>query len=64
MILYIGASIYHILCFSLHKLKYHPQEKAVLVIVDNIFSKSGMKELKADIDAAKIFCQNDHPSLY
>lgn len=57
MILYIGASIYHILCFSLHKLKYHPQEKAVLVIVDNIFSKSGMKELKADIDAAKIFAR-------
>lgn len=55
MILYIGASIYHILCFSLHKLIYHPQEEAVLVICDNIFSKSGMEELKADIDKAEIF---------
>lgn len=55
MILYIGASIYHILCFSLHKLIFHPEEKAVLVICDNIFSKSGMEELKADIDEADIF---------
>lgn len=55
MILYIGASIYHILCFSLHKLIYHPREEAVLVICDNIFSKSGMEELKTDIDKAEIF---------
>ncbi len=55
MILYIGASIYHILCFSLHKLIYHPEEEAVLIICDNIFSKSGMEELKADIDKSEIF---------
>lgn len=55
MILYIGASLYHILCFSIHKMIHHPEEDAVLVIGDNIFSKSGMAELKRDLDESKIF---------
>lgn len=55
MILYVGASLYHILCFSIHKLLQHPEEKAVLVIGDNIFSKSGMKELKEDLTESGIF---------
>jgi hypothetical protein len=55
MILYVGASLYHILCFAVHKRTYRPEEEAILVIGDNIFSKSGMKELKADIVEAEIF---------
>ena len=55
MILYVGASLYHILCFSVHKLLYHPSDDAVLVIGDNIFSKSGMEELKEDLTESKIF---------
>ena len=35
----------------------HPKEKALLVIGDNIFSKSGMKELKKDLEEAQIFDQ-------
>ena len=57
MILYVGASLYHILCFSIHKIMNHPKEKALLVIGDNIFSKSGMKELKKDLEEAQIFDQ-------
>ena len=55
MILYVGASLYHILCFCIHKILNHAEEDAVLVIGDNIFSKSGMKELKEDLDQSKIF---------
>ena len=55
MILYVGASLYHILCFSIHKVLNHPAEDAVLVIGDNIFSKSGMNELKKDLEQAQIF---------
>ncbi|MBS7007254.1 glycosyltransferase family 52 [Anaerostipes sp.] len=55
MILYVGASLYHILCFCIHKLLYHPGEKALLVIGNNIFSKSGMEELKQDIMRSGIF---------
>lgn len=55
MILYVGASLYHILCFSIHKILNHPKEDALLVIGDNIFSKSGMKELKKDLEQAQIF---------
>lgn len=55
MILYVGASLYHILCFSIHKLLNHPKEDALLVLGDNIFSKSGMKELKRDLEHAQIF---------
>ncbi len=55
MILYVGASLYHILCFSIHKRINHPKESALLVIGDNIFSKSGMKELKKDLEKAQIF---------
>ncbi|WP_216697540.1 glycosyltransferase family 52 [Anaerostipes faecalis] len=57
MVLYIGASLYHILCFSIHKLLNHPTEKAVLIIGDNIFSKSGMKELKRNLEASGLFHQ-------
>lgn len=57
MILYVGASLYHILCFCIHRLMYHPDEKALLVIGNNIFSKSGMKELKQDIIKSGIFSQ-------
>ena len=57
VILYVGASLYHILCFSIHKIMNHPKEKALLVIGDNIFSKSGMKELKKDLEEAQIFDQ-------
>ena len=57
MILYVGASLYHILCFSIHKIMNHPKEKSLLVIGDNIFSKSGMKELKKDLEEAQIFDQ-------
>lgn len=55
MVLYVGASLYHVLCFSVHKLLYHRKEEAVLVVGDNIFSKSGMDELKKDIESAGIF---------
>lgn len=55
MILYVGASLYHILCFSIHKIRNHPTEDALLVIGDNIFSKSGMKELKKDLEQTQIF---------
>lgn len=55
MILYVGASLYHILCFSIHKLLYHPTEDALLVIGDNIFSKSGMNELKKDLEQSQVF---------
>ena len=50
MVLYVGASLYHVLCFSVHKLLHHRKEEAVLVVGDNIFSKSGMDELKKDIE--------------
>lgn len=55
VILYVGASLYHILCFSIHKMIHHPKENALLVVGDNIFSKSGMKELKKDLEEAQIF---------
>lgn len=55
MVLYIGASLYHILCFSIHKMIHHKEDQAVLVVGDNIFSKSGMEELKADLMKAGIF---------
>lgn len=55
MILYVGASLYHILCFSIHKIINHPNEDALLVIGDNIFSKSGMDELKSDLEQTQIF---------
>lgn len=55
MILYVGASLYHILCFSIHKLLCHPKEETILVIGDNIFSKSGMTELYKDIKVSNIF---------
>ena len=55
MVLYIGASLYHILCFSIHKMIYHKEDQAVLVVGDNIFSKSGMEELKTDLMKAGIF---------
>ena len=55
MILYVGASLYHILCFSIHKIRNHPTEDALLVIGDNIFSKSGMNELKKDLEQTQVF---------
>lgn len=55
MILYLGASLYHILCFSVHKMIHHPKEEAMLIVGDNIFSKNGMDELKTDIMGSGIF---------
>lgn len=55
MILYVGASLYHVLCFSIHKILYRPEEEAILVIGDNIFSKSGMPQLKQDIEKTNLF---------
>lgn len=57
MILYVGASLYHVLCFSVHKLLYHRDEEAILVAGDNIFSKSGMGQLKEDIEKSGVFCR-------
>lgn len=57
MVLYVGASLYHVLCFTIHKLLHHREEQAILVVGDNIFSKSGMRELKQDIEKTGIFAR-------
>lgn len=55
MILYSAASLYHLLCFSVHKMTYYKKKKSTLIIADNIFSKSGMKELVERINDSGIF---------
>lgn len=55
MVLYCSSSLYHILCFCIHKCLEHPEEDAVLIIPDNVFSKSGTEEFIQKIEASNIF---------
>lgn len=55
MNLYYAASLYHILCFSIHALIYEKNTPAHLVVSDNIFSKSGMEELEKRLNQSNIF---------
>lgn len=57
MNLYYAASLYHILCYSIHALLFQKDQKAHLVLSDNIFSKSGMDELTDRLKASGIFDQ-------
>ncbi|MDO4554018.1 MAG: hypothetical protein Q4B70_02585 [Lachnospiraceae bacterium] len=57
MNLYYAASLYHILCFSLHAMIFQPGVRCHLVVSDNIFSKSGMAELERQLKDSGIFTQ-------
>ena len=49
MILYHGSTVYHSLCAIVHKLAFHPDEKAELLLVQYMFPEEEMAYFIANL---------------
>lgn len=70
MILYHGSTVYHSLCAIVHKLAYHPNDKAELLLVQYMFPEDEMeyfiRNLKATgwFEQIRIVPESDFAGLY